>query len=220
MKAVWIALTLLALGCDTKRAQVISLGPVHDASSAADGNAGSGGSAEEVGSGGGGSGGTPGTGGADADTAAEVAIEAAVTPDATGDGQACSTLANTAPAVPVTTGDDTVATGAGGTVAAGTYYLTAIVRTPASVLPQMTFRQTLRITGNTVEMAADDSDKPAFTKTSTFTTSGSSIVFTRLCSTEADSLTELQYESYTANDAHLILYGVTLGITVTYTRQG
>jgi hypothetical protein len=132
----------------------------------------------------------------------------------------CTTLANSAPAIVVTTGGATVPTGTGGTVAAGTYYLTSVVRTPTSILPQMTFRQTLRITGNTVEMAADDSYKPAFTKTSTFTTSGSSIVFTRLCSTEADSLTELQYESYTADDAHLILYGVTLGITVTYTRQG
>jgi hypothetical protein len=93
------------------------------------------------------------------------------------------------------------------------------VRTPSSILPQMTFHQTLRISGNTIESVAEDNDQPAKTGVITFTTSGSSIVFTSVCSTETGSGGDLQYDSYTADDSHLVLYGVTIGITVTYTRH-
>jgi len=148
------------------------------------------------------------------------AIETAIAPEAATDGEDCTTLPNTAPLVPVTTGDDRVATGVGGTVAAGTYYLTSVVRTPSSILPQMTFHQTLRISGNTIESVAQDNDKPAYTVVSTITTSGASIAFSLVCSTQNGSGGDLQYDSYTADDSHLILYGVTIGITVTFTRQG
>jgi hypothetical protein len=221
MRAISITLVLIALACGTKRAEVISLGPSHDASPAADGSGDSGGLAEEVGSGGSAdSAGAPGTGGADFGSAPEAAIETAIAPEAATDGEDCTTLPNTAPLVPVTTGDDRVATGVGGTVAAGTYYLTSVVRTPSSILPQMTFHQTLRISGNTIESVAQDNDKPAYTVVSTFTTSGASIAFSLVCSTQNGSGGDLQYDSYTADDSHLILYGVTIGITVTFTRQG
>ena len=144
----------------------------------------------------------------------------ASTPADSGTPAACTTLANTAPAIEVTTGGATVPTGTGGTVAAGIYYLTSVVRTPSSILPQMRFHQTLRISGNTIETVAQDNDQPAYTGVSTFTTSGSSIVFTSVCSTKTDSGGDLQYDSYTADASHFILYGVTIGITVAYTRQG
>jgi hypothetical protein len=260
MRAVGFTLVLLALACGTKRGEVISLGPSHDASPAVDGSVGcdgadaqtapeaatSGGAPDSDGadtatapeaatSGGapdsagadagtapeaGTSGGAPDSAGADAGTAPEAAIEAAIAPETAADGKVCTTLANTAPAVPMTTGDDTVATGVGGSVLAGTYYLTAVLRTPSSILPQMTFRQTLRISDNTIESVSQDNDQPANNEVTTFTTDGSSIVFTGICSTRADSGGSLQYDSYTADASHLILYGVTIGITVTFTRQG
>jgi hypothetical protein len=133
---------------------------------------------------------------------------------------ACTTLVNSAPAIVVTTGDAAVSTGTGGTVAAGTYYLTAVVRTPSSIMPQMRLRQTLRISGNTIESVSQDNDLPANNDVTTFTTNGSSIVFTGICSTKADSGGSLEYDSYTADGTHLVLYAVTLGITVTFTRQG
>jgi hypothetical protein len=144
---------------------------------------------------------------------------ASTTPDS-GTPGSCTTLVNSAPAIVVTTGGATVPTGTGGTVAAGTYYLTSVVRTPTSILPEMTFHQTLRISGHTIETVAQDGDQPAYNGVTTFTTSGSSIVFTGVCSTKADSGGDLQFDSYTADATHLILYGVTIGITVTYTRQG
>jgi hypothetical protein len=131
----------------------------------------------------------------------------------------CTDLENTAPAIAVTTSNAAVPTGTGGTAVEGTYHLTAIVRTSTSPMPQLTFRQTLRISGNTIESADEDSDKPAFTKVSTFTTNGSSIVFSRVCSTEKDSPTELQYNSYTADATHVGLYSTSLGFTATFTKQ-
>ena len=132
----------------------------------------------------------------------------------------CTNLENTAPEIAVTTSDAAVPTGTGGTVAEGTYFLTAVVRTPSSpVSAQLTFRQTFRISGNTLETVAKDSDKSTATKgEDTFTTNGSSIVFTRVCSSDSSSA-ELQYGSYTADATHLNLYSVPLGISVFFTRQ-
>jgi len=149
----------------------------------------------------------------------EAAAEARANPKKAPDSEACTAIANTAPAVNVTTGDATAPTGTGGTVEDGTYYLTAVVRTPASIIPQIKFRQTIRTSGNTLEMTAENSNKPAFTSVRTFTTSGSSIVFARVCSTDVGMQTETQFNSYTADATHFSLYSIGLGITVTYTKQ-
>jgi hypothetical protein len=52
----------------------------------------------------------------------------------------------------------------------------------------------------------------------TFTTNGSAIAFTRVCSSES-SPTELHYDSYTADATHLNLYSVSLGLSVAFTKQ-
>lgn len=131
----------------------------------------------------------------------------------------CTSLANSAPAITPTTGDASVPTGTGGTVAAGTYFLTSVVRTPTSILPEMKFRQTLTISGSSIESVSQDGDQPPNNEVLTFATSSSSIVFTIMCSTRA-AASAARYDSYTADASRLILYDVaTLGITVTYTRQ-
>lgn len=132
----------------------------------------------------------------------------------------CNDVVNDATAVSITSSTNAMPTGTGGAFVNGTYHMTAIVTHPGSPLVpgSITFKQTIRLTGTLVELAADDSDKPPFTGNMTIAPSGTAFTSTTTCTTEADPF-EVPYDSFTATASSFTVYCSSIYFEATYTKK-
>jgi hypothetical protein len=131
-------------------------------------------------------------------------------------GGNCLAFSGTIPSVTWTENDDDYGSGTGGTIASGTYYLTALIETteyPASALPtsqmELVITATSATTGTLTEV--DEEESTIFISTAQYTTSGSTFTFGAVtCAGESGGrplLTDYAIASFTATSSYLALYG-------------
>ena len=115
--------------------------------------------------------------------------------------QACTNLAPTGPAVVETAGSGSAPAAAGGTIAGGTYQLTAwAVYSPAT--PDVTRSRNLamRFSGSNFEVAGTDSSTDAVNYTASWTTTNKTLTTTWTCGP-----TGSVQQGYTASSTQLLI---------------
>ena len=94
---------------------------------------------------------------------------------------ACNTLSLGGSSVPETAGPGSMGTGAGGTIVDGTYFLTTWYIYPPGSVDPFTRKQTLKISGTTVELLMVKDSDPELRASGTYTVSGSEIIINLTC---------------------------------------
>jgi hypothetical protein len=133
--------------------------------------------------------------GADTDPPFDTGFDTSVIDTGPADGGSCNTLAYAGPAISLELSSASPPTLTGGTIVAGTYVLAKCVFYTTS-LPATLLRQTLQISGTTVEALATSGSDPDQRTTSTIATVGATATLTRTCpGAGTDSVAQYQASS-------------------------
>ncbi len=158
--------------------------------------------------------------GADAGTATDVGTPtdtgSATDSGAPTDAGGCNAVTLSAGNVPETAGAGAFPTPAGGTIADGTYQLTGFYIYPPGSIDAYRRRETLVISGGSVQSARQTDSGAIERNTGTFTTSGTNLVFSVTCPGAATVTVP-----YTASATTLRIFDISPGVNEVheYTRQ-
>lgn len=130
-------------------------------------------------------------------------------------GQACNTLANTAPIVTPTCVIGTMPVGTGGTIADGTYALASQTYYQDTTCAKAPLSETMSIAGGCVELAFTSVVSGTFS--GRLTTQGSAIAFERTCQhldVDGAAIADESMQTYTATDTTFTVFSVNASINV------
>lgn len=163
-----------------------------------------------------GGGGTGGAGGATGSGGATSAGGTTTSAGGGGAGSACNTVAITAPLITDANGAGTKPTPAGGTIADGTYQVTAHTYYAPGSAKRTTYEVMLVVAGSTAQIAQirDGGAEERFSLT--VSTTGTTFSGISSCPVVG---TAIDFNAYTATATELLLFNPSNGSVVTFTKQ-